>query len=361
MLRFLESLQFVLFIFFTAAYAYQFVYLAVGLFGKGKQVRQDANLHRYAAIISARNEEGVIGDLVKSLKEQNYPAQLLDVYVVADNCTDSTASVARKAGATVFERFNKVQVGKGYAMDWLFKRIFADKGEQTYDAFLVFDADNLVDPNFVREMNKMFDTGEYAALTSYRNSKNFCDNWISAGYALWFLREARFLNRPRTQLGVNCAVSGTGFLIAGDVIREDGGWPYHLLTEDIEFSIACAVRGRKIGYCGTAVVYDEQPVQFRQEQGLLPGGRQVYGTGASRLHPRRQARRILLRYADDGCALQPGDDRRPWTGVVRLPEQPVAAGVHYIPCAAHAGPDYPDHASRRVVQSVPVRCIYHVC
>ena len=264
MLRFLESLQFVLFIFFTAAYAYQFVYLAVGLFGKGKQVRQDAKLHRYAAIISARNEEGVIGDLVKSLKAQNYPAHLLDVFVVADNCTDSTASVARKAGATVYERFNKVQVGKGYAMDWLFHRIFEDKGEQTYDAFFVFDADNLVDPNFVREMNKMFDTGEYAALTSYRNSKNFCDNWISAGYALWFLREARFLNRPRTQLGVNCAVSGTGFLIAGDVIREDGGWPYHLLTEDIEFSIACAVRGRKIGYCGTAVVYDEQPVQFRQ-------------------------------------------------------------------------------------------------
>ena len=264
MLRFLESLQFVLFIFFTAAYAYQFVYLAVGLFGKGKQVRQDAKLHRYAAIISARNEEGVIGDLVKSLKAQNYPAHLLDVFVVADNCTDSTAAVARKAGATVYERFNKVQVGKGYAMDWLFHRIFEDKGEQTYDAFLVFDADNLVDPNFVREMNKMFDTGEYAALTSYRNSKNFCDNWISAGYALWFLREARFLNRPRTQLGVNCAVSGTGFLIAGDVIREDGGWPYHLLTEDIEFSIACAVRGRKIGYCGTAVVYDEQPVQFRQ-------------------------------------------------------------------------------------------------
>ena len=264
MLRFLESLQFVLFIFFTAAYAYQIVYLLLGLFGKAKQGKKDPVLHRYAAIISARNEEGVIGGLVKSLKEQNYPSHLLDVYVVADNCTDGTAAAARQAGAIVYERFNKVQVGKGYAMDWLFHRIFADKGEQTYDAFLVFDADNYVDPNFVREMNKMFDTGEYAALTCYRNSKNFCDNWISAGYALWFLRESRFLNRPRTRLGVNCAVSGTGFLIDANVIREDGGWPYHLLTEDIEFSISCAVRGRKIGYCGTAIVFDEQPVQFRQ-------------------------------------------------------------------------------------------------
>ena len=264
MLRFLESLQFVLFVFFTAAYAYQIVYLGVGLFAKARQGKQDAKLHRYAAIISARNEEGVIGDLIRTLKEQNYPKELLDVYVVADNCTDDTAGVSRKAGAIVYERFNKVQVGKGYALDWLFKRIFADKGEQTYDGFFVFDADNLVDPNFVREMNKMFDTGEFAALTSYRNSKNFCDNWISAGYALWFLRESRFLNQPRTKLGVNCAISGTGFLVAADVIREDGGWPYHLLTEDIEFSIASAVRGRKIGYCAGSVVYDEQPVQFRQ-------------------------------------------------------------------------------------------------
>ena len=264
MLRFLDSLQFVLFVFFTAAYAYQIVYLVIGLIGKERRGKQDAKLHRYAAVISARNEEGVIGDLIRDLKGQHYPEKLLDVFVVADNCTDGTAAVAREAGAIVYERFNKVQVGKGYALDWLFKRIFADKGKQTYDGFFVFDADNLVDPNFVREMNKMFDTGEYAALTSYRNSKNFCDNWISAGYALWFLREARFLNRPRTRLGVNCAVSGTGFLVAGDVIREENGWPYHLLTEDIEFSIASAVRGRKIGYCGNAIIYDEQPEHFRQ-------------------------------------------------------------------------------------------------
>lgn len=264
MLRFLESLQLVLFIFFTAAYAYQLVYLAIGLIGKGKKGREDAVLHRYAAIISARNEDGVIGDLIASLRRQKYPAELFDIYVVADNCTDRTAEVSRAAGATVYERFNKTQVGKGYAMDFLFKNIFAAKGDAYYDGFFVFDADNLVDRHFVAEMNKLFDTGEYAALTSYRNSKNFCDNWITAGYSLWFLREARFLNRPRTQLGVGCAVSGTGFLVSAAIIREDGGWPYHLLTEDIEFSVCCAAKGRKIGYCGTAVVYDEQPTAFRQ-------------------------------------------------------------------------------------------------
>ena len=263
MLRFLESMQWVLFIFFTAAYAYQIFYLLVGLWGKQRGGVENAELHRYAAIISARNESAVIGRLIRTLKEQDYPSELLDVIVVADNCTDNTAEVARSAGAIVYERFNKVQVGKGYALDYLFKHIFEEQGEDAYDAFFVFDADNIVDPQFVREMNKMYDTGEDSALTSYRNSQNFCANWISAGYALWFLRESRFLNRPRTRLGVNCAVSGTGFLIAADVLREEGGWNYHLLTEDIEFSAQTIIDGKRISYCPTAMLYDEQPITFK--------------------------------------------------------------------------------------------------
>ena len=121
-----------------------------------------------------------------------------------------------------------------------------------------------MDPNFVLEMNKVYDQGGYGAITCYRNSRNFGSNWISAGYAIWFLREARFLNFPRMLLGTNCHVSGTGFLISADVIRENKGWPYHLLTEDIEFSVGCALNGRRIGYCDKAVIYDEQPTTFRQ-------------------------------------------------------------------------------------------------
>ena len=113
------------------------------------------------------------------------------------------------------------------------------------------------------EMNRTFDRG-YDAVTCYRNSKNFGDNWISAGYSIWFLREARFLNFPRTLLGTNCHVSGTGFLVSARVIEANGGWPFHLLTEDIQFSVDCAIKGRKIGYCDKAVVFDEQPTTFRQ-------------------------------------------------------------------------------------------------
>ncbi len=242
-----------------------FAYLMYGLVSLRKPwIFVAQKQHRYAVMISARNEEEVIGELIGSLTSQNYPRELLDIYVVADNCTDDTAGAARRAGATVYERFDTVHKGKGYALGYLLHELKADIGESGYDGFFVFDADNIIDPNFVNEMNKVFDTGDYQALTSYRNSKNFADNWISAGYGLWFMREARFLNFPRMLIGTNCAISGTGFLISAEVVQQNGGWPYHLLTEDIEFSANCALKGQRIGYCETAVLYDEQPVTFKQ-------------------------------------------------------------------------------------------------
>ena len=246
-------------------YLYQGVYAVIGLFLRRRQVCPPARTrHRYAAVICARNESAVIGELIDCLRGQDYPQELLDIYVVADNCTDDTAAVAAAHGAQVYERFNTVQVGKGWAMDWLFRRL-ADEGmDERYEAYLIFDADNLVDRNFVKEMNAAYDTGKYDAITSYRNSKNYGSNWISAGYSLWFIREARLLNLPRMLLGTACSVTGTGYLVSAKVIREEGGWPFHMITEDTEFSVDCAVKGRRVGYCDKAIIYDEQPTGFRQ-------------------------------------------------------------------------------------------------
>lgn len=263
MLELVKHLNFAVVVLFTLLYLYQGFYVVVGLVRRRWQDRhQPSRLHRFAVIVSARNEEGVIGELLESLNRQNYPKELLDLYVVADNCTDDTAGAARRAGAFVYERFDQVHKGKGYAMDYLFRRL-KEEGKDCYDGYFVFDADNLVDANFVAEMNRTFDQG-YDAVTCYRNSKNFAANWISAGYSIWFLREARFLNFPRTLLGTNCHVSGTGFLVSARVIEDNGGWPFHLLTEDIQFSVDCAIQGKRIGYCDKAVVYDEQPTTFRQ-------------------------------------------------------------------------------------------------
>lgn len=249
-------------ILFTLCYAYQFFYLFVGLL-KSEQKFKAVREHKFAAVISARNERDVIGQLISSIKSQNYPKDKLDVFVIADNCTDDTAQVAREAGAIVYERFNKVQVGKGYALDWLFKIIDRDHKDAGYEGYMIFDADNILDVNYVSEMNKVFDNG-YDILTSYRNSKNFDSNWISAAYSLWFLREARYLNNSRMQLGTSCAISGTGFLVGANVIEGNGGWIHHLLTEDIEFTCDSVSKGMKIGYASKAVLYDEQPTKFSQ-------------------------------------------------------------------------------------------------
>lgn len=255
-------LNFIISMVFTLCYAYQFFYIFIGLLKKPMEFTAKTQ-HRYAAVISARNESGVIGNLIQSIRSQKYPKELVDIFVIADNCTDNTAEVARNAGAIVYERFNTEQVGKGYALDWMFNIIKEEHADKNYEAYIIFDADNILDPNYIAEMNKVFDNG-YRIITSYRNSKNYDGNWITAGYSLWFLREARYLNNARMQLGTSCAVSGTGFLVSADVISENGGWIHHLLTEDIEFTTDSIIKGEKIGYCANAVLYDEQPTLFKQ-------------------------------------------------------------------------------------------------
>ena len=269
MLRFLDQVNTIVGILLFLAYLYQVFYTLYGLAFCRRDRRKAARQtpakpsRRYAALICARNEESVIGELISSLRAQDYPAELLDIYVLADNSTDATARVARQAGAIAFERFNPYQVGKGYALNELFSQIRSRRPLSDYDAFLVFDADNIVDSHFVSAMDRTFAQG-YDVLTSYRNSKNFASSWVSAGYSIWFLREARFLNYPRMKLHTNCAISGTGFLVSSKIIEENGGWPYHLLTEDIQFSTVCATKGWRIGYCDDAILYDEQPVTFSQ-------------------------------------------------------------------------------------------------
>ena len=213
----LETMNTILMIAFLVCYAYQFFYILVPHIKKDKPHKQ-AKLHRYAVLICARNEEAVIADLIDSLHGQTYPQDKLKIFVMADNCTDRTADAARAAGATVYERFDREKVGKGYALDALLGHIAQDEPEG-FDGYFVFDADNLLRPDYIERMNETFSDG-HDIVTSYRNSKNYGDNWISAGYGLWFLRESEYLNHARMLLGTSCAVSGTGFLFSRKVLRE---------------------------------------------------------------------------------------------------------------------------------------------
>ena len=250
---------------FTVLYLYQFFYMFLACLHKPLSYEETDQSKRYAVLIAARNEEKVIPELLKSILGQTYPADKIRIYVVADNCTDDTAGVARSLGATVYERQNKTLVGKGYALEFLLENIRHEdqRGFRAYDGYFVFDADNVLRANYIAEMDKAFCSGR-RVITSYRNSKNYGKNWISAGYALWFMREARHLNNPRSILHSSAAISGTGFLVSSEIIERNGGWRHFLLTEDIEFTVDCVLHGDKVGYCHKAELFDEQPETFRQ-------------------------------------------------------------------------------------------------
>lgn len=266
-MHWINEFNFLSFIFFIIIYFYHNIYIIITLKTKIKKVDVTpdnlSKINRFAILIAARNEEIVISELLKSIHKQTYPLEQIDVYVIADNCTDNTASISRQLGAVVFERQSKTEIGKGFALDFGLKSIKQYNPQIEYAGYFIFDADNVLDYHYIYEMNKKFNAG-YKILTSYRNSKNYGKNWITAGYGLWFLYESEYVNKPRMLLNTTCAISGTGCLISNEVIKKNDGWPYHLLTEDIQFSVSEALHGETIGYCDKAIFYDEQPTTFKQ-------------------------------------------------------------------------------------------------
>lgn len=258
----LDIINLIFGILFVMCYAFQFAYLIIP-FIKKMPPHKETKLHKLAILVSARNEENVIGNLFDSIKAQDYPEELVTVVLVADNCTDRTADVGREHGVRVYERNDLTKIGKGYALDYALKRLDEELGEDAFDAFIVFDADNILTKNYLTEINKTFSDG-YQVVTAYRNTKNFGDSWLSASCAVWYLRESKYLNGSRMRIGACPQVSGTGFLFSNEVKKQNGGWPFHTLTEDYEFTCHSVVQGMKFGYCETAQFYDEQVSGFRQ-------------------------------------------------------------------------------------------------
>ena len=216
--------------------------------------------HRFMMIIPAHNEEKVVGNLVESLQKLDYNRELYDIYVIADNCTDNTAQIAKEAGAIVYERFDEAHKTKGFALQWFLQQKIEE--DAPYDAFCIFDADNIVDKNFLKAMNKKLNQGE-DVVQGYRDIKNPSDSWVTAGYAIFYWTMNRFYHLARYNLGLSPLINGTGFMVKFDVVKPEG-WKTKTLTEDIEFSLKRIIAGKKLGWATDAIVYDEQPVGFKQ-------------------------------------------------------------------------------------------------
>ncbi|MCX7921082.1 MAG: glycosyltransferase [Clostridia bacterium] len=215
---------------------------------------------RFALIIAAHNEELVIAHIVDSLKRQSYPKHLYDIFVIADNCTDRTAEISQKHGAIVYKRFNTEERGKGYALEWMFNKIYA-MGDK-YDVVSVFDADNLVSSNYLLEMNKQLCRG-HKVVQGYIDSKNPYDSWITCSYSIAFWMSNRIFQLPRYYLGLSCGLCGTGFCIDLDVLKQIK-WGATCLTEDLEFTMKLALNDMKVAWAHNAIVYDEKPLTLKQ-------------------------------------------------------------------------------------------------
>lgn len=260
-MQFLYFLQQAIIWLITIFYLYQLV-ISLFSFVKLKDKPYIVNKkHKFILILPAHNEEAVIGNLISSLKELDYPKDLYDIQVIADNCTDNTEKIARDMGAKVFVRTetDSNKKTKGYALQAFLKTLLSDKN-MDYDAFCVFDADNIVDKNFLNVMNKHLCQGE-EVVQGYRDIKNPTDSWISAGYAIFYWMMNRFYHLARYNAGLSPLINGTGFMVKFDAIRETG-WNTNTLTEDIEFSLKTIIQGKKLGWAVDAICYDEQPVKF---------------------------------------------------------------------------------------------------
>ena len=261
MILLLKAIQVILFAF--GAYV---LLIGLGGFASRKCRRQFAPSARFAVIVPAHNEEKVIGQLVENLKLLDYPRELYDIFVVADNCTDNTKKVAQKSGAFVLERFDNRRKGKGYALEYAFAKLhFTPKGGRPdgicpYDAAVIFDADNLVAPNFLRVMNNRLLTGE-KIIQSFIDSKNPDDSWVAAAFSITFWLNNRFAMLARYNLGLCAALAGTGMCIAREVLQ-NVGWSTTTLTEDLEYSMKALTHGYKTCVACETRIYDEKALTF---------------------------------------------------------------------------------------------------
>ncbi|GAB6440412.1 MULTISPECIES: glycosyltransferase family 2 protein [Bacillus cereus group] len=247
--------------YFLLFFWFYWLFISVFGFGKPKKQKEHEPQKRFLLMVAAHNEEAVIGQLVDNLNNLDYPKDLYEVCVIADNCDDKTAEIARNLGATVIEHTYAPgePKGKPYAIKYAVDD-YGVKLQTNFDGISFFDADNLVSLNFLKEMNNHLMNGD-KLVQCYLDSKNPDDNWVSLSYAASYYYMNRSWQLAKYRLGLGNAIGGTGFCVDTTLFHEVG-WTARSLTEDLEFTMQCLLRGVPAKWCHFARVYDEKPQSF---------------------------------------------------------------------------------------------------
>lgn len=243
-------------IFFILIGLYIFFMFILGIFQKNNRKEIINKIPKFAILIAARNEEKVIGDTVKQLKKQNYDSNDFEVIVIPNNCNDNTEKCAKESGARIIE-CNVKATTKGEVLEYAFTKL---NKENEFDAYIIFDADNHVDENYLKEIAVSYRQG-YRVARGKLEAKNGENNWITGGYTLFFYLQSFLFHLPRHRLKMSATINGTGFMVTKELIEEIG-FNCTTLTEDMEFTAMCVLNGDTIGYCEKAITYDEHPTDF---------------------------------------------------------------------------------------------------
>ena len=233
---------------------------------------------RFAVVIPAHNEEMVIAATLDSLSRQSYPKDLYEVIVVADNCSDPTALIARDLGVTVMERSNLQERGKGYALAWAFESLLA--GRSGADAFVIVDADTWVAPDFLDVMARRIaldsDPLGFCALQGRYGALNGDEGWRAAlmAGALDLFNHVKPLGREWLGLGVGLKGNGMAF---SRRLLETAPWRGDSVTEDIDYGLDLIRRHNVlVGYVPGAKVMAQMPTtadQAASQRERWEGGR----------------------------------------------------------------------------------------
>lgn len=211
---------------------------------------------RFAVIIPARNEAHVVGNLIAALRAQSYPRKKIDIYVAVNNTTDDTEAVALKAGAQVI-RCKGTVTCKGQVLEQAFDALM-DKG---YDAYVIFDADNIPDRDFMQRMNDALQAGERVCKGRLKCG-NYTDSWVSGGYGLYHALMELTYSKPHSEAGFSSNLVGTAFAVHREVIDAMGGWHTQSICEDTEFAAQATRMGWRVAFVYDALSYDEQVADF---------------------------------------------------------------------------------------------------
>ncbi|MBR0295376.1 MAG: glycosyltransferase family 2 protein [Bacilli bacterium] len=247
-----------IFLLFGAHYIF-FYFLT---FKKVKKAPKATSYSRFAILVPARNESKVIHHIMNSLDKQTYPKEYFDVFFIVENEDDETIKIAKKHGYKSFIRTNLTDERrtKGFALQECINYI--NEQGLNYDAYMIFDADNVVEERYIEVMNNLRQDGVEVGI-GYRNYTNANKNFYSSTSAILFCYMNNVTSKARTLLFKKGVLMGTGYFINKDIIDEAGGWIFTGMTEDTELTNYCYLHNINMRYTKEVCFYDEQAAKYR--------------------------------------------------------------------------------------------------